>query len=455
LAVFGAGEDYERLAEIERLLELPPEPPAEPPDSQPIGAWRRLSPLEYEGLADRSQYGGSLMTDSVDPADGGGAAQVDFAAESAQFVSRPFGLGTIVAIGSDGKQPLSANLGAALANLSGARLSWVARHGVRPGDESSDFWTWLIPSVKLAPVTAFRVLITLFVIAIGPVNYFVLRRLRRTYLMLATAPLAAVAVTVLLFGYALARDGLDTKSRIRSLTYLDQRTGLRVDWSRQTHFAAFAPANGMLYPDDAAIYPLAGHDFAVADRRLDWRGDQQRLAWGYLPARETAQMMVLRAAQAAPGSGLEIREAADAASPPQCKNDLGTGLRQLLIVDAQGNAWWAENVSAGATAAPAKLAPGEGRGRLIAIHVQHALRPPAGIGGFWPGGGPYTNYEYFDELQSSSVLERGLADWLGASPGEALQPRSYVAIVESPAGVPLGVPHARQEAGLHVVVGRW
>ena len=82
-----------------------------------------------------------------------------------------------------------------LGTIGSKRILWYQRHGLSTALENPDFWKFLIPGVGLAPVGGFRVLITLFVIAIGPVNYFLLRRLKRLHLLLLTTPASAAVVT--------------------------------------------------------------------------------------------------------------------------------------------------------------------------------------------------------------------------------------------------------------------
>ena len=103
----------------------------------------------------------------------------------------------------------------------------------------------LIPGVGSAPVNSFLVLISLFVVAIGPVNYFLLQRQRKLYLLLITVPLGAGVVTSALFIYALVSDGLGVRARARSLTRIDQTSGRTVSWSRQSYYAGLAPSAGM------------------------------------------------------------------------------------------------------------------------------------------------------------------------------------------------------------------
>src|SRR5690606_18867259 len=83
---------------------------------------------------------------------------------------------------------------------------WNARVGVDLQTGDLQFLNYLIPDVGLPPVSSFRLLITLFVIVIGPVNYLLLKRRKRLFLLLVTVPLGAAIVTGGLFSYALIKD---------------------------------------------------------------------------------------------------------------------------------------------------------------------------------------------------------------------------------------------------------
>jgi hypothetical protein len=125
-----------------------------------------------------------------------------------------------------------------------------------PDDANPDFANFLVPGVGLAPVTEFRVLITLFVLLIGPVNYWLLKRSGRLHLLVLTVPLAAVLMTSALFGYAILSDGFGTTVRAQSLTTLDQRTGEAACWSRLSYYSGLAPGDGLTMPSDVAVYPI-------------------------------------------------------------------------------------------------------------------------------------------------------------------------------------------------------
>ena len=84
-------------------------------------------------------------------------------------------------------------------------------------------------------------LITLFVLLIGPLNYWWLKRAKRLHLMVLTVPLAAIVTTAGLAAYAVLADGFDTKVRLYSYTTLDQRTGDAACWARLSYYSGLAP----------------------------------------------------------------------------------------------------------------------------------------------------------------------------------------------------------------------
>ena len=87
-------------------------------------------------------------------------------------------------------------------------MDLASAHGLSLMQENRGFWRFLIPGVGMAPVNGFRVLITLFVVLIGPVNYVLLRRKRRLHLLLVMIPAGAALVTGSLFAYAMVNDRL-------------------------------------------------------------------------------------------------------------------------------------------------------------------------------------------------------------------------------------------------------
>ena len=228
--------------------------------------------------------------------------------ESPPFLVRDVDLGRVVAI--ETAEPfLQTRYGLPwlLNELGSENWMWYQRHGISMLRDNEGYWNWMVPGVGAAPVGTFLLLITVFVIVIGPVNYLLLRRSRRLHLLLVTVPLGAGLVTLALFLYALIADGLDVRVRVRGVAEVDQKNGRMVSWSRQSYYAGLAPSQGLRFPASAAVYPIyASPEEHPRFQRLVWDEDQpeesgairygdQRLASGYLGSRSMAQYMVVSA----------------------------------------------------------------------------------------------------------------------------------------------------------------
>ncbi len=96
-----------------------------------------------------------------------------------------------------------------------------------------------IQGVGEPPVTMFQVLITLFALGIGPVNYILLRSQKRLSWLMLTVPLGAVIVTVGLFAYAIAKDGFEFRFVRWSVTHLDSKKHHAITNARMAIYLVF------------------------------------------------------------------------------------------------------------------------------------------------------------------------------------------------------------------------
>jgi hypothetical protein len=292
------------------------------------------------------------------------------------------------------------------------------------------------------------------------VNYFVLLRKKRLYLLLATIPLGALMVTMGLFFYAILSDGLGTRVRIRSYTHIDQTAGRAASWSRQSYYAGLAPSRGLSFPDDAAVYvseQQPQHEYSGGFRRqrnLVWQEEGQNLRSGYMVSRVTSQFLVIRAADTAAAVRLDKPIA-----PKRAQNGLGGDIEQLLLRDRAGKYFFAEEVPASGQFALAPTTFDASSGKLKAQFDVHHPSGPPGLDASqfnnmygWYGWG-------IDNSQpppraTSSLMEQQLRR-LQNLKSDTLAPGSYVAIVRSSPEVPLGVAGAREEESFHVIEGKF
>jgi|GEM_PF-615112 len=508
LCVYDVGEKYEHLGDLEKRLKLPPRS-QRPEDDEKYRGWRvpdlkkRFAGLP-QTMYSQPMYSQQMSAGNyagVDQSSGAAvtAEAADFSAgkpapETWPFIVRDAGLGYVVAMSGQNPFPGETQQWTwMLQTIPGEHWMWFRRHGMSLHRENSDFWNFLIPGVGVAPVLSFLLLITLFAAVIGPVNYIVLGRWRRLYLLLITVPAGAAIVTASLFLYAVVTDGLGVRARIRSFTELDARSGEAVSWSRQSYYASIAPSQGLHFPDDAAVYPLVHQPTSRNGQRwtgqkLNW-DDGQRLEAGYLSSRSATQFLVVRTT--ATKSRLVVQPRTDG-GPPRVKNDLGCNVQYLVIADSRSigpesstdgsgaqdgdsnsqatkpspkTYWQIENLASGATAEAKTVSVAEVRKRLNAIYKDNAPAYPKDYDPMSHSNAAqllftdYYRYVNVDPGQSppamaTGILERNLLR-LARKDGAMLDPGTFLAVTDSPPEVPLGVDEMRQDRSLHVVHGRW
>lgn len=386
----------------------------------------------------------------------------DRARPDQRFLMRPCGLGLTVAFVND-LPDQNRTRSRSLPNLASqaemqllaaspamGRLDWVGRHGFTPGQSCEEFNNWLVPGVGLAPVTAFQVLITLFVVLVGPVNYWLLARRQKLPLLLATAPAAAFAAIALLFAYGLITDGVGARVRMRSYTELDQRTGQAASWARISYYAGMAPAGGLTMPVDAAVYPMLPrwevdrrHRGSGQHREVAWVGGQ-RLSRGWLASRTPTQLLTIAARPTS--RRLELREGQRGV---QATNLLEVDVASLAIQDHQGRLYWAENLAAGEAV---RLEPVEWTviaPKLRTLFSDNELQ--------FPAGADYNrrNRRYAQKF-STGLLELHLAA-LTSPMVRGLGNGAYVAVTQGGVEVDHGLPvdAVDDEGSFCVTRGTW
>jgi hypothetical protein len=314
------------------------------------------------------------------------------------------------------------------------------------------------------------ILVTLFAVVVGPVNFYVLRRARRLYLLLLTVPAGTLLVTAGLILFALASDGVRVRLRVRSFADFDQHTGRAAVWSRQSYYAALAPSQGLAFPADTAVYPLVyepGSSTSDRTTLLHWDVNQQQLRRGYLAPRTATQFMTCRATTST--ARLHVTEPAENAKALQVENRLGTTIRYLVVRAKSGQFFAGEQIRDGQAGSASPLSTDEVYEALYAIaRPVEPADPPADynprlqndnlltlIDGY-RGHLPNSDSGFGDPLMVRSLLETNLGAYFNyvrqpqAGLGH-LQPGSYLAVVETSPFVVSGIPHAREEASLHVV----
>lgn len=272
-----------------------------------------------------------------------------------------YGLGRVTLINADDPFPGTFQFWYGL----NSGLDWSERNGVNYGSGNNSYWAWLMATVGMPPVTAFVVLNGLFVLVMGPLLYFTLRRRGRLYLLYFLAPALALLATTGLFLYAFVSDGFANRARIRQLTWFDgrQRTTSRgesgypmIDQSRQTFYTVIDSEYGLHYDDETFVLPvfyaevlnnysyrMANHDRA-GDYRIDRVEGGRRYSGEFLPTRTQVHHLATKPDVAAIPVSVKTVDGI-----VKLTSHLNTPLSKAGYRDADGKYWTAAEVPAGAT----------------------------------------------------------------------------------------------------------
>lgn len=342
-----------------------------------------------------------------------------------------------------------------LKSVGEGRWSWTTRHGMSPHIGTKDFFTFMNPGIQGVPTIAFLVLITLFSILIGPVNYVFLARKKMLWLLLFTVPVVAMTTSLLLVGYSVAVHGFAIRSRMRSLTVLDQRNQTAVTMARLALFAGVTPSGGMRFSPETAVYPVFPTTNEPSGSTVDWTQTQD-LVSGWLPARTRTQFFTVRNAENR--SRVDFKSSANGGA--EFSNGLPWELEMIVLADDTGHLRVGRSVAAGATVQLAEPSAQDltefddllrnNAPALPAGFVEPTLSPFTG-GRRWMvyamGRHQTTSFE-------SNLMERSIAQWKAGLPQKkGLAPRSYLAVIRENPGVETGVPSTSDQMSLHLLNG--
>ena len=473
LCVYAVGDQWERLAELEALIDLGPQgsDSGDAANKNPIRDWKKPdAKAEGAGLSV-----GSAVPSRHEPRECSGGNK-RYAVRACSILSATYW--DVVKWSRSAQRtclPTRNSIWNRLLHAIGEnRWQWAARSGVVLTDpnelasNAANFWQFLIPGVGLTPVLQFQILISLFVIAIGPVNYLLLRRWQRLNLLPITVGVSATVVTLTLFAYAFVHDGLGVRVRARSFTELDQRRGEALCWSRLSYYAGLSPSRGLAFSGDMAVYPLRANMEQPRSRiremppprDMEWVAAEpnaadplpsQHFSSDWLPARVPTQFVAVRTRKTA--ARLNVTTSGSQGAVSKIENRLGSRIRWLVLTDAAGHTFEAENVNDDESAEVKEVESSGARSRIATRIMGNDLQYPAGAQGNWfqatQNYSPYSNNQTPTPVENETILERSLHH------ASDLPPQSFVAIMETSAEVELGTPSAREESSLHVIVGRY
>lgn len=452
---------------------LPLSLPAANPPSLPLPPGNALEAIEQLGRLLRTQPAPQRLDLS-----GSG-----WPVQPTPFAARRFGFGHIVAVSEDVFSGTGADWAWLLRAVHGPATAWPIRNGLSSGSGDIQFINLPIPGVRGVPAIAFLTLITLFAIAIGPANYFLLWRKKRLSRLVLTVPTIAAVTSILLFSYAAVAHGFGTKARVRSVTLIDPTTNSATSVSRLALFSGLAPSRGLVFSKETAVFPLLPYGEEFSDGEVDWT-DAQGLTAGWLKSRTRTQFVTLthrdergRLTVTPASGGLRV------------VNGFSAPFRYLVVTGQDGTPYFGRSLAAGGEAVLKPLTEDDWTA-IRQFATDRAPEPPEGVDeqdimtGL-SGGRPWTWFRqgWKPEFRQG-LLERHLDRLVGtmpqagktrrtAVPAGAVEPvpgdmairadvvdplagpRGFLAVVDGDLGIDLGGLDVEERDSVHVLMGTW
>lgn len=128
------------------------------------------------------------------------------------------------------------------------RLEFLCADDTESGmNLASEFMDVLALEIPTIPLHWLFFVMVAFVILIGPVNYFVLRKLHREMLLLATTPAISLLFCLLVIGFITVDEGWYSRAKASGITLLDQPTRLAATHVRFGVYAPIPPRGGLRF----------------------------------------------------------------------------------------------------------------------------------------------------------------------------------------------------------------
>ncbi len=332
------------------------------------------------------------------------------------------------------------------------------------------FWNWSLVSMGQPPVLAFCVLIGIFIGVLSPMLIVLCLRFGRPLWLLIVFPIVAITGTISLIGYAIVKDGFQTTSRTRSITYFDKGSRYGTTISRQVVFSGMLPKNGLEFDKDSEVWQIESPQHSSYDGspggEIFWTADDQNYR-GLLKNREQFQFYVNQSTRdlapfewiEKPDLTLKPGEALrNLSSTCKVRNTLSEKIELMVISDGRGNVYLAKEILPDQEVVLQPVDNGvAARAAISQENTQFMFSPPGVLGNAYSSNSFFrTRYAYYSS-NTFSRSDKSLEEESARIIDEKTLPQRRCYIIYSSDGkfVDAAVESSASIDSLHLIYGMW
>jgi hypothetical protein len=143
------------------------------------------------------------------------------------------------------------------------------------------------PEFDEPPRYVFETSILLYLLVIGPLTFFVLKRKHKLNLMFVIVPIISTIFCTVILAYAIFAEGFDTRVNLFTFTELNQRTG-RQSTSALAHvYSGMTPSS---YRLEGSAYGMVNAPSGGRVQRISWDDTSEEISGGEIRARTSHQV---------------------------------------------------------------------------------------------------------------------------------------------------------------------
>ena len=212
------------------------------------------------------------------------------------------------------------------------------------------------PEFDQPPRYVFEFSIMAYLLAVGPVTFFLLKRKHKLNLMFVVVPFISVLFCSSILGYAIFSEGFETRVNMFTVTSLDQRSGRQTTSSIAHVYSGITPSS---YRLTGPTYGLVNLSLAGRELRTNWSDAGQEITGGEIRARTNHQLSARTSNETENRLVFSFDASGDSAS---VRNQLGVPVGAVAFLSedcAKEEAWFCENIGAEQIAEAKKMSISE------------------------------------------------------------------------------------------------